>query len=729
MNRRKYIKSSAIAAGSLALSAFQFEKLQAKDENEVISLSENPTPGTGKERVDPMLDLKDLATGWLRRYPTQLAAMPGLNNDIGSIQMEADPVAIKHPVFPPYSGGNELSGITIINGKNIAQISKGVEVKWTAYEVERRCTADGWELSSRTSLLPEEAGFVVSLSVLNTQPGSRSLSLGLLLSGRAMNTGDQGYAWSVPSIPTDVASFIKTEGLRQDVVDTDIENTCLIQNDGATAYAANTFDVAPSLWKNQREPIWNKTVGSGKSWNLTMLVTYSDERTKCESLCKKWRTRMKEVAPLARKRWEDLWKAAFTPGNSFFSGSLPLVKTDHPGLDKIYYNGVLTLLTCRRVYPQAKIKPCYLTLWPRRGEGSAYLAWDLAYTSGVLSRLDPKVLLETLLVTMTAPELDFQVTNYFTLEHGGWTCSAHPMAIYTAAFDLLRNSSDNSWLDKTIIRVGRATKGFEAASQGQVTEAKEAPSRKLTARQALEEVVFIHRRKNIPGANLIDFGPRSSYLECNTTYAHGTAGHTAQQYRAMKQFDEVFGGDTSAERARLLEGIMSLYRSEDGFFDCLYPDGRRFPAANLYDVGLVLDSIGDSLKPQQVKEIISFVKEQLLTPTWARCLAATDFDSLSGNRCDHQWAGCFPTWLSQFVTGIYKSGLTEKDVPWLMTWLEGVSKTILQGPFAQAYWAEDVYPEELGAAAKCYDELVQGNHWVICQGTHFAEMVLKMLQI
>jgi hypothetical protein len=43
---------------------------------------------------------------------------------------------------------------------------------------------------------------------------------------------------------------------------------------------------------------------------------------------------------------------------------------------------------------------------------------------------------------------------------------------------------------------------------------------------------------------------------------------------------------------------------------------------------------------------------------------------------------------------------------------------------AQAYWAEDVYPPESGAAAKCYDELAQGHHWAISSGAMFAEMVL-----
>ncbi|MEI8310651.1 MAG: hypothetical protein WCH98_07840 [Verrucomicrobiota bacterium] len=43
----------------------------------------------------PGLTLEDLATDWLSRRMTGLAVMPGLNNDIGSVQMEADPAAIK----------------------------------------------------------------------------------------------------------------------------------------------------------------------------------------------------------------------------------------------------------------------------------------------------------------------------------------------------------------------------------------------------------------------------------------------------------------------------------------------------------------------------------------------------------------------------------------------------------------------------------------------------------
>jgi hypothetical protein len=680
------------------------------------------------DNTRPSVTLSDLSTGWLKRYITKLEAMPGLNNDLGSIQVEADPVAIKHPIFPPYSGGNEISGVTLINGKNIATITDGTEIKWTAYQIERRAKADGWDLNSRTSLLPNEAGVVISLTVQNTNASTRNLTLEFLLSGRAMNTGGEGYAWAVPSIPTDVGSFIKTEGLGQGVLVSENSNNCTIQNEAGNAYTSISYDKFPTRWVNSRRPMWIENVGGLKSFTLHILITYSTNRSTIENMDSKWRTKMQQVAGLTKTRWEKLWQSAFTPGNNCFSGSLPVVNTGNKKLDRLYYNGVLTMLTCRRLYSTSKIKTSYITLWPRRGEGSAYLAWDLPYTSGLLSKLDPKALVDMLLVAMSAPELDYQVTNFFTLEHGGWACSAHPMAIYTSAFNLLRNYKDRSWLDSVIIRKPRSSRGFEGASQGQIKEMKQEKTYEITAREAIKEAVFVHRRKHLAGLSLIDYGNRSAYLECITTYAHGTAGHTAQQVWAMKQYDELFGGDTSNEQLKLIDAINTLYRNGDGYFNCQYPDGKKIPAANLYDLGLVLTGAGDLLSPDQIKEIVSFVRNELITPTWARCLSASDLDALSGIRCDHQWAGCFPSWISQFVIGIQKSGHLEENRPWIVKWLEGVSQTTFQGPFAQAYWADDVYPREQGAAAKCYDELVQGNHWVICSGSHFAEMVLECYQ-
>ncbi len=654
---------------------------------------------------------------------THLAAMPGLNNDLGSIQIEADIAAIKHPIFPPYSGGNETTWLTVLNGRQLAQQVTQVEIRWRAFEVERRCeTQDGWQLESRTSLLPDQPGVVVRVTVTNTSDQSRPLALGFLCSGRSVNTGKEGYAWSVPSIPTDVFSFTKTAGLGQSVTMTDIPNARCLTNDVGNGHAVTAVAPAPALWGQERVPTWEVTLAPAKSLTVTLFSSFHEDRGTALEIAREWHGKTDAIFAASRERWEALWVAAFTPGNELFSGHMPILESPNRAMLKLYYNGILTLLTCRRLYENAVVTPCYLTLWPRRGEGSGYLAWELNCTSGVLARLDPAALRAHWLLLASAPWLDYQTTNFFTGEHGGWACSAQPQSVLTGAINLLRWAGDKTWMDKPVERRPRESKGFEGASQGQIVEsAKGAEIEMPTGLEVFQQALFAHREHHLPGKAAVDFGSRAAYLECITNYAHGTAGHTAIQAWALKNADALFGQDNSKEIRCLEEAVLDLYKPGAGHFDCEYPDGSRQSAANLYDIGLVLRHLGDSIPRKVTEEIVAFVRQHLLTPTWAHCLSPADLDATSGLRCDHQWAGCFSGWPPQFVLGLLQSG---ERGEWIAEWLKGIARITDQGPFGQAYWAEDVYPPEAGAAAKCFDELTQGNHWVIGSGALFAEMIL-----
>ncbi|MEI8311601.1 MAG: hypothetical protein WCH98_12675 [Verrucomicrobiota bacterium] len=670
----------------------------------------------------PALSLDDLATAWLPRRMTQLAAMPGLNNDLGSVQIEADIAAVKHPVFPPYSGGNEITWITLLNGRQLAQLVPEVHVRWRAFEVERRCEAEGWKLESRTSLLPAQPGVVVKIAITNTRDQPRPFWLGFICSGRAMNTGKEGYAWAVPSIPTDVFSFTKVEGLMQTVSVPALTDTRCLANETGDTHNVHCVSPSPTHWDRERIPTWEKTLAPGESFEVTLFCSFhADEATAIE-IASEWKGRTDEVFSASRKRWEALWASAFTPHNALFSGHMPVLESPNPAMLNLYYMAVLTLLTCRRLYYEAVMQPCYLTLWPRRGEGSGYLAWDINCISGVLARLDPAALRSHWLLLASAPWLDYQVTNFFTGGHGGWACSAQPQSLLTGAANLLRWAGDASWETEPVERKSRETKGFEAASQGQVVDGEQAAvTETLSGLEVLRQALFVHRTHHLPGKSTIDFGSRAAYLECISTYTHGTAGHTAIQAWALETFSSLAPGDNTKEIQGLKSAVMDLYNPTAGYFDCEYPDGSRHRAANLYDIGLVLRHIGDSLDPKTLKEVVGFVRCKLLTPTWTHCLDPADLDVNSGIRCDHQWAGCFSGWPPLFVLGVLRSG---ERGEWIGEWLEGVAKVTAQGPFSQAYWAEDLYPAESGAAAKCFDELTQGNHWVISSGALFAEMIL-----
>ncbi len=53
---------------------------------------------------------------WLSVQYSHEQALSGLTNHLGSFQIEADPIAIKHIVFPPISAGEETTGITTLDG-------------------------------------------------------------------------------------------------------------------------------------------------------------------------------------------------------------------------------------------------------------------------------------------------------------------------------------------------------------------------------------------------------------------------------------------------------------------------------------------------------------------------------------------------------------------------------------------------------------------------------------
>jgi hypothetical protein len=664
------------------------------------------------------MTLDELATGWLTRRVAQWDANPGLNNALGSIQIEADPVAFKHPVFPPYSAGNEITGFTLFNGRNVALTAATVQIRWRAFEVERRAaTPDGWELSSRTTLLPDAPGVLVELTVRNTAETARPLDLALILSGRARNTGAEGYNWCVPEIPTGMFSFRESEGLAYTVEDTRVPDGICFVNDTANACSVQSVWPAPDEWRERRVPSWTTVVAPGGSFRVCLLCTYHADRNAAEALAARWHGCAEEAFATARAEWEALWAAAFTPGNAIFSGALPALDSDDPTLRKLYYTGVLTLLTLRRSYPGALVTPAYITLWPRRGEGSVYLSWELPYTSGLLARLDPAVLREMLLLAMSAPELQGQMTNYFNGKHWGWGCCVYPHAIIAASLNLLRCLPDRSWLDAVVQR----------RPEGQPADATPDGDgyRTLTAREAFLEMVTAHRRHHLPDTPLVDFGSRHAYHEVLTTYAHGTAGHTAVHAWALHEATEWLGEETRDERRRLRDAVLALYRPGAGYFDCQHPDGSRHAAANLYDLGLVLNTIGEELPTAMLDEIEAFVRRELATPTWAHCLSPNSPDIVDGMRADHGWSGCFVAWPPQFVRGLLRAG---RRPAWVAEWLDGMAKLTAQGPFGQGYWADDLYPTECGAAAKVFDDHSGCLHWVIGSGAYFAELALAWVE-
>ena len=669
-----------------------------------------------------MLTLDDLCTGWMWRRRGVPGAMPGLTHEKGSVQAEADLCAIKHPIFPPYSASGETTGQALVGDRLLCQLAPEVEIRWRAYGIERRCAWDGWEFTSETRLLPCEAGVIVRWAVRNTSKTRRKLSFGLLLSGRGRNSGGKDYAWSVPEVPTDVLQMRARIGLRTELSAGRMPGAILFQSKDEAACSLQLASPAARVAVADGRVSWSLTLAPGAEWQGELFCAYGSTVREVNALASKWSGRTDEAFAATRAWWEELWTSAFTPGSQHFSGHMPVLETTNAAVARLYYMGLLTLLCLRRRYEGSLLSTAYLTLGPRRGEGSVYLAWDLPYISQVLARLDPEALAEHWKVLCSAPLFSHMVVNLFNGEHTSFPCVADPLARVAPIIELARRNRLGTLLDEKITRSGKAITQFKPNGEAVYADEKKTT---LAGSEALAEAATAHRTFPLKKTGLVDFGDRGNYLECSTTYAHGTAGHTAVQFRALHELSRIQKKPAPcAESQRLLKAVMALYREGEGYFDCLHRDGSRHPARNLYDVGLVLNAVGPELPPAMVKEISAFVQRDLATPTWARCIASYDADSASGLRCDHQWAGCFATWPGQFITGLAKAGHRPR---WVAEWVEGLAKVTAQGPFAQAYFAEDVVGPELGGAAKAFDDFPQGNHWLISSGCYYSHLVLEAL--
>ena len=263
INRREFLQRASTASAAISFGALA---------SQIPAAAATPTTGA------PALTLDDLGTAWLRRRMTRPAAMPGLGNDLGSVQIEADIAAIKHPVFPPYSGGNEITALTLIDGRSLAQAVPHVEIRWRAFEVERRCEAGGWHLSSRTSLLPGQPGAVVRVRVENRHGAPRRLRLGFLLSGRAMNQGADGYSWRVPAIPTEPGSLMIHDGLQQTVQRALDGAGVLLTNEAGNAFSVQGCRPAPDRWNTERSPSWERDLKAGEVFEVSLLFTFHSDR-------------------------------------------------------------------------------------------------------------------------------------------------------------------------------------------------------------------------------------------------------------------------------------------------------------------------------------------------------------------------------------------------------------------------------------------------------------------
>ncbi|MGH7990740.1 MAG: hypothetical protein ACREDS_11205, partial [Limisphaerales bacterium] len=404
--------------------------------------------------------------------------------------------------------------------------------------------------------------------------------------------------------------------------------------------------------------------------------------------------------------WEQRWTDAFTPGNHYFSGSLPVLVTDNAALKRNYYMGVLTMLELERT--QFPVSPRSFITSGERAPGTQFY-WDASMGSTVWALLEPAGMKATLrrwlvqnprsgsFIYLTQTNgFDTNVYNHIT----GYAFNA--CTIFKTALDYLRITGDLAFLD-------------ERLEDGE------------TVLQRMDDLATDWKTLVRPDSPLADYGENRNLLECAPAYIGRVASCNAQDVWMMRQdanLQELKGNtartlELREDAEKLLPAVLSLYKRGDGVWYGLHDDGKRVELRHCVDYIYVGDALANDLTPDVRREMTDFVKRELLTRDWMRAMSLKDAAAAISDRPDHGPMGAYDGWPALTVGTMWRLGFPNDAFDFYCRTAE-VTK---EGPFAQAH-------EFYGPNRKQYDAPVRIAERDGCMkecicGAAFADVVVN----
>ncbi|HEY3607290.1 MAG TPA: hypothetical protein VGL06_07300 [Pseudonocardiaceae bacterium] len=335
----------------------------------------------------------------------------------------------------------------------------------------------------------------------------------------------------------------------------------------------------------------------------------------------------------AEHRFRELWRSMFTPGNPHFSGHLPVLEAEDPGIAKSYYMGALLALYLRNTRISAE--PVFLTGGPRLGPTTTFF-WDHAEWSRVYALLEPVGMKAWLRRALRGP---YDSSFGFDTRNGGPLGNDY-VANHYALFRLVEHyvciTGDHGFLDEL------------------------AGSRTVFAHLDRLAHGWVARRS---GGVLADFGSDPwLLLECVPNYVNVVASFNAAYVGMMRSFagllrargrpDDAVVADRDADA--LARAVIGLARP-DGRWDIRHPTSTE-SIGHCLDFGLVAAYLHADLGAPQREAMIRFVSDKLLAATWMRALAPDDPAARLADRPDHGAAGAFAAWPGVTAHGLAKLG-------------------------------------------------------------------------
>ena len=616
---------------------------------------------------------------------------PGLTNFLGTVQVCRDIVAVRSLYFAPLWSPHIGTGHLYVDGRFVTGLGNTMHVTWYPDAIVREVEVDDLVLTSTTFMAVGEAGVVVQLDVTTTGE-DREVDL----------------AFSTNSLVANQTGSLRSPfpwGEEDNLVETDVDRVARVataRKSGAVIVQGVVGDNA-ELAGETRSLAVRLSVSSGRTATAAFVIGMGADRNAALATYDGLAADVAGAREAARADWDAELAAIVTPGNDRYSGHLPVLETTDEALWRLYWTGILGVVSFKRDNPASVLGRTWDTLMPRFWPTITFL-WDYSLSSGTHGMLDPEPMRHHIEHWFRSDVHTCMGTSWLTGEGVGLWYAVNDYAMIRLVDDYVRWTGDVDWL----------TSPFD-----------DGPS-------PLERLV-VHarnwRRFQTP-SGLADYGGIGNLLECVSTYVHEVASLNAANawgLRAAADLVARHGGDLDvvpdelrAEADEIVTRIRELYVKGEGHFVARFPDGSRVPTAHCYDLLTVLDTIPDDLADIH-DELVDHWDREFRTDRWMRALSVRDGDAPFSIRADHQWNGAYTAWPSEVAAGLYRIGRGDRAAPWLRT----MAASANQGPFGQAHFAETVIDPVGDGARKVPPEEPYINDWACSSGGSWVELVIN----
>jgi hypothetical protein len=641
-----------------------------------------------------VLNVDDLKSDILKHKSGDTFNPPGLTNFWGCVQADIDLTGIRSLNFPPFGCSDIITGGLFIDDRYFPSTGVLIDFVWFPDRIERSAEYKGIYYKSTTVLPMKKKGTLVRLEMENRSGSSREINIRLGLTGsvtKAVRT------WNDAFPPLERDNKIEIDRNRRSLLFSALHSSAF-QMQGI-------FPVADEINTNGiRKEV---TLQPGEKKYIYYINVVDDSISSLQETYDQIANEAEEIIMNVHEEWNEEIKAAYTPGNSRFSGHIPELETTDKDILKLYNMGILGVIYFKRDNPYSVLGRTYDTLMPRYWQSVTFI-WDYALSSLTHSLLDPAVQQKYLEHWMLMDIHKHFGTEYLTGGPVGPWYSVNDFALMNIAKNYLSWSGNHQWLQK---------------------ELSNGSTREKVKNYLLKYASNWKQFKTSSG--LADYGGINNLLECVSTYIHEVASlNAANVYnmRAGAEIASILGDDNTGkkllkEASELLPEIHKLYVDGKGFWNTRFPGNEFVEVRHCYDFITILNILSDDLSDKQKKEMADYFVNELQTPTWMSALSPADNNVLFSVRPDHQWNGAYPAWPAQAATGLYKIGRGDLAFPWL----KGLAKSANQGPFGQAHFIETAIDMEAGGARKATPEGPYICDWTVSSSGNWSNIIIESL--